>query len=58
MQPYVSPLELHTRMTDLAMDLLKAGHEFQAGAISHLALSFQQDTNLEIETRDVTTPEG
>lgn len=58
MQAYVSPLELHTRMTDLAMDLLSAGHDFYAGAISSLALRLQEDTSLEIEARDVTTPEG
>ena len=56
MQAYVSPLELHTRMIDLAMDLVNAGHEYQAGALSHLALSLQQDTNLEIEARDVEVP--
>lgn len=56
MQAYVSPLELHTRMTELAMDLLNAGHEFHAGAVSSLALNLQQETSLEIEARDVENP--
>lgn len=53
MQAHVSGLELHTRMTELAMDLLNAGHEFHAGALSSLALSLQKDIGLEIEARDV-----
>lgn len=53
MQAYTSPLEYHTRMTDLAMDLLNSGHEFYAGAIASLAYNFQKDNDVEIETRAV-----
>lgn len=51
MHAYTSPLEFHTRMTELAMDLLNSGHEWHAGAISALALNFQQENDIEIEAR-------
>jgi hypothetical protein len=53
MQAYVSPLEFHTRMVDLAQELLLAGHEWQAGALSGLALQFQRELGFDINPREV-----
>ena len=57
MQAYKNPITLHSEMIDLAMELLRCGHEFHAGAISALALDFQRENDVAIETRDVEPQE-
>lgn len=58
MQAYKNPITLHSEMIDLAMELLRCGHEFHAGAISSLAYDFQKQNDVEIEARNVENPEG
>lgn len=53
MPTHSSALEFHTRMVDLALEMLQAGHEQPAYLLSGLALQFQQELGFDLNPREV-----
>ena len=51
-------ISLHSKMIDLAQELLAEGHEWHAGALASLAYDFQKQNDVEIEARDVQNTQG